>query len=274
VIGERQIDERAGALANELADRGVESVDLLVVLGSGLGAFADALAGAVVIPGEELEHLPRSAVPGHAGRFVRGEIDGVRVVVQQGRVHLYEGWSAHEVTRAVRALALLGTRALLLTNAAGSLRREWTPPSLMRITDHLNLQGAAPLLPGEGGAATVYDPRLSSALDRAAEEADVELHAGVYAALPGPAYETPAEIRMLARLGADAVGMSTAAEAAAARSAGLRVVGISCLTNHAAGIAERNLTHAEVIAAADRASDSFVRLLTRAVPRIAAGLDS
>ena len=167
--------------------------------------------------------------------------------------------------------ATSGTGCPVSVNA-GSLRREWTPPALMRITDHVNLQGAAPLLTGEGGTATVYDPRLGLALQQAAEEADVELRAGVYAALPGPAYETPAEIRMLARLGADAVGMSTAAEATAARSAGLRVAGISCLTNHAAGIADQDLTHAEVLASADRASLPFVRLLTRAVPRIAAEL--
>lgn len=256
------------ALARELAERDVGPVDVGLVLGSGLGAFAEVLADARVIPGTELEHLPSSSVPSHAGRLVFGELEGVRVAVQQGRIHLYEGWSPHAVTRTVRALSRLGARTLVLTNAAGSLRRDWELPALMRITDHVNLQGRAPLGAQEGGVGAVYDAQLGAELDRVARKLDVRLCAGVYAGLLGPAYETPAEIRMLARLGADAVGMSTVAEAAAARSAGMRVVGLSCLTNPAAGLAPNSLTHSEVVAAAERVAERFVRLLQVAVPRL------
>lgn len=264
--GTSQALEAARALADELRRRDIVGFELALVLGSGLGAVAERLSGPTTVPFEELDAMPRSAVPGHSGRFVLGELGGRRVLVQQGRVHLYEGWSAHEVTRAARAFALLGCQGIVLTNAAGGLREEWAPGTLMRITDHIDLQRARPLFPAERGVGSPYDAELGARLERAAEEAEVGLERGVYAGLLGPAYETPAEIRMLAWMGADAVGMSTVAEAAAAHAAGLRVAAISCITNHAAGIAKEPLSHDEVIAVGREASERFTRLFEAAVP--------
>lgn len=256
-------------LAAALRAHGVEGARVALVLGSGLGDFADRVRGASTIPYGAIDGMPRSAVPGHAGRLVVGEVGGVRVVVQQGRVHLYEGWSAHEVTRAVRAFGAIGVRAVLLTNAAGGMKREWAPPTLMRITDHVNLQGRTPLFPGEGGAANPYDADLGIALEEAARASKVPLQRGVYAGVLGPSYETPAEIRWLSSFGADAVGMSTVCEAQAARAAGLRVAAISCITNLAAGLAPGPLEHEEVVEVGKQASRRFCDLLEAAVPRIA-----
>ncbi len=257
-------------LTRSLLDHGIETPEVAVVLGSGLGAFAEALEDERVILDDELEGMPRSTVPGHAGRLVTGVVAGHRVLVQQGRIHLYEGWTAREVTTAVRAFAALGTRVLLLTNAAGGLVREWEPGTLMRITDHINLQGATPLPPGASKplAASPYDSDLGEALDRAAVRAKVALRAGVYVANTGPAYETAAEIRMAAYMGGHAVGMSTAMEAVAARAAGMRVAAVSCITNHAAGMTDRPLSHEDVMEAGAEAADAFVRLLRAAVPQM------
>lgn len=257
-------------LAESLRRRGVHDVPLAFVLGSGLGAFAERLEDPVAIPFAELDAMPRSAVPGHAGRFVLGRIGGVRVIAQQGRVHLYEGWSVSAVARSTRALARIGCQAVVLTNAAGGLRREWMPGTLMRIADHVNLQGVTPLERREAGSVAPYDEALGLALDAAAGDAGVALECGVYAGLPGPSYETPAEIRMLRWMGADAVGMSTVCEALAARAAGLRVAAISCITNLAAGIGASPPSHDEVLAAGREAAGRFTRLLERAVPRLAA----
>ncbi len=253
-------------LARSLRAHGVERARVALVLGSGLGDFVGRVGGARAIPYADIEGMPRSAVPGHAGQLVVGEVGGVRVVVQQGRVHLYEGWSAHAATRAVRAFARIGVRALVLTNAAGGMRREWTPPTLMRLTDHVNLQGRTPLLPGEERVANPYDPALGAALDAAARAAGVPLERGVYAGVLGPSYETPAEIRWLAEFGADAVGMSTVCEAQAARAEGLRVAAISCITNPAAGLAAGPLHHEEVVAVGKQAAQRFCDLLAAAVP--------
>ena len=268
--GSGWIEAEVEGLAAELRARDVGTPLLAFVLGSGLGAFAEALEEATTIPGEELRHLPRSAVPGHAGRIVVGELAGVRVLAQVGRVHLYEGWDVHAVSRAVRAFARLGVRGVVLTNAAGGLRRDWPPGTLMRIRDHLNLQGRAPLQARAGARGRLYDPSLGEGLERAAERAGIPLRSGVYAGLLGPAYETPAEIEMLAWMGADAVGMSTVAEGSAARMAGMRVAGVSCITNPAAGIAVERLSHADVVAAADALAPRFSRLLVEAVPLLAA----
>ncbi|MEM6568270.1 MAG: purine-nucleoside phosphorylase [Planctomycetota bacterium] len=246
--------------------RGAARPEVALVLGSGLGAFADSVDGGVAIGFDELPSMPRSTVPGHAGRFVLGRIDGVQVLCQQGRVHLYEGHTAEVVTRAARSFAALGARALVLTNAAGGLVADWPVPCLMRITDHVNMQGATPLASGEGRAARVYDASVGEAIEAAAREAGVDLRAGVYAGLPGPSYETPSEIRMLAALPAHAVGMSTVLEAMAAAAAGVRVGAISCITNPGAGIAAAPLDHAEVVEAGAKIADDFARLL-RAVVR-------
>ncbi|MBM3975460.1 MAG: purine-nucleoside phosphorylase [Planctomycetes bacterium] len=256
-------------LAASMRAQGLAGCELALVLGSGLGAFGERLADARSVPFDALDGMPGSAVPGHAGRFLHGTIGGARVLLQQGRAHLYEGWSPEQVTRSVRAFAALGCRALVLTNAAGGLRREWEPGSLMRLTDHINLQGRAPLRAAERAAACAYDARAGAELDRAAQEAGVRLERGVYAALLGPSYETPAEIRMLGALGADAVGMSTVAEAAVGHAVGLRVAAISCITNHAAGISGEPLSHSEVVETGKQASARFARLLERALPALA-----
>jgi purine-nucleoside phosphorylase len=260
-------DPRAAieTLAGSLRSHGVADVELALVLGSGLGAFADELEDASSIPYAELDGMPESAVPGHAGRLVAGTCRGRRVLVQQGRVHLYEGWSPFEVTRAVRAFARVGVRAVLLTNASGGLHADWLPGTLMRVTDHVNLQGASPLFAGEAGAHNPYDVELGSALDRAAAAAGVELRSGVYVGMLGPTYETPAEVRLLQSLGGDAVGMSTVAEAAAARASGLRVAAISCVTNPGAGLSPGPVSHADVVEAGKRAAGAFRALLEHAV---------
>ena len=261
----------AHRLAAALRERGVDAPDVAVVLGSGLGSFADELDDARSFDADDLDGFPRSRVPGHAGRLVAGSIGGRRVLVQQGRIHLYEGWTAADVTTVVRAFAEFGTPALLLTNAAGGLVPEWPPGSLMRIIDHVNLQSATPLGP-EGarrGGGGPYDAELGDRLDAAARDANVELFTGVYVANEGPAYETPAEVRMAGRLGGHAVGMSTAMEALAGFAAGMRVAAVSCITNHAAGISETPLHHDEVVEVGKRASAAFVRLLGTAVPRLA-----
>ncbi|QDU65045.1 purine-nucleoside phosphorylase [Engelhardtia mirabilis] len=261
--------ERARAVADGLRARGVAMPDVALVLGSGLGAFAEQLEAAQRIDYGELEGLPTSAVPGHAGCFTVGRLGGVTVLCQSGRVHLYEGWSPHDVTVAVRAIAQLGCRALVLTNAAGGLRPEWEPGTLMRIEDHLNLQGTTPLERTEAGVGSPWSQELGTELDVVAAELGVPLRRGVYAALPGPSYETPAEVRALAGFGADAVGMSTALEALAASAAGMQVCGISCITNHAAGITDAALNHAEVVEVGRRTAGLFARLLSNALPRLA-----
>jgi purine-nucleoside phosphorylase len=248
-------------LAASLSKHGVGQVDVALVLGSGLGAFAEQFERSRAIAYSEIDAMPVSKVSGHAGRLVLGEIGGVRVLAQQGRVHLYEGWDVHEVTRAVRAIAKLGCRAFVMTNAAGGIRPEWRPGTLMAIRDHINMQGRTPLSRAEAGGGSPYDAELRQRLERVARELVIPIESGVYAGLLGPSYETPAEIRMLARLGADAVGMSTVAEVLAARASGARVAGISLITNQAAGISGERLSHAEVIAAGEEASGRFSALL-------------
>lgn len=259
-------------LVEHLRALDLEDVRLAFVLGSGLGGLVDELEDACVIPYAELEGMPQSKVPGHAGRLAIGRLGSTRVLLQQGRVHLYEGWSAEAVTRAVRAFAAVGVRGLLLTNASGSLHTDWPPGTLVRLEDHLNLQAATPLQVGEAARGCPYDAHLGELLDEAAREAAVELRSGTYAANLGPAYESPAEVRMLGRFGADLVGMSTAAEASAASAAGMRVAAISCVSNLAAGVGDEPLSHAEVIEAGRAAAAPFARLLSAAAPRLHAHL--
>ena len=262
-------DPELAVLVDSLGAAGLEGVALALVLGSGLGDFAERLRGARSIPYGDLPGMPASGVAGHAGRLVMGELAGVRVVVQQGRVHLYEGRGPREVSRCVRALARLGVRGLVLSNAAGGLHRSWAPGTLMRLEDHLNLQGASPLGRLEVGAGTPYDRDFAGALDEGARRAGVEIERGVYAGLPGPSYETPSEVRLLRELGADAVGMSTVAEALAGHAEGLRVAGLSLVTNPAAGLAPGPLSHAEVVAAGRAAADRVARWLEAAIGPLA-----
>jgi purine-nucleoside phosphorylase len=249
------------ALADELAGRGATDRQIAIVLGSGLGSIADGLEERIVVPAVELEHLPRPRVAGHAGDLVLGRLSGVPVIVQRGRVHLYEGRSPFEVTRAVRAYARLGVRLLVLTNAAGGLVPDWPPGRFVRLTDHLNLQGRSALLSSEELRASPYDAPLGGLLDDAARELGIAVEHGIYAGLLGPSYETPAEIRYLRTIGADAVGMSTVPEAIVARHMGMVVLGISCITNPAAGVLPAPLDHNEVMAVAAEASEHFIALL-------------
>ncbi len=256
-------------LAREMRAAGLVDFSVAAVLGSGLGAFAERLENPVRVPFERLTGMAKSSVDGHAGVFVCGDLGGERVLLQQGRLHLYEGHDGFAVTRSVRAMARLGARALLLTNAAGGLNPDWPVPSLMRITDHLNLQGRAPLWRGEAGLGPVYDREGGEVMDGAARELDLELRKGVYAGMLGPSYETPAEIRMLSTMGAQAVGMSTVAEAVCGAALGLRVVGLSLISNPAAGMAPGPLSHGEVTQAGRDYAQPFERLLELGLPRLA-----
>lgn len=258
--------DEARRLAAELAERGAGGRPLAIVLGSGLGGLVERLRAKQVLSGAELEHLPRSSVKGHAGQIILGELGGLPVIVQSGRVHLYEGNSPLVVTRAVRAYAELGVRAVLLTNASGGLAPEHVPGTFLRLVDHLNLQGCTPLLPGEDSRASPYDAELGSDLESAARELRIEMRGGIYAGLLGPAYETPAEIRALRGLGADAVGMSTVAEASAARAAGMRVVALSCIANPAAGLGIEALRHEDVLSVMRRSSGKLASVLERVAP--------
>jgi purine-nucleoside phosphorylase len=242
-----------------------------VVLGSGLGAFADTLTDLVKIPYSDLPHMPTSAVVGHAGNLCFGLSSGVPVVCMQGRVHLYEGHGVDRVVQGVRTMARMGVHTVLLTNAAGGLEPTWAAGDLMVVTDHLNLTGTTPLLGPNDDAlgprfpdmSAAYDPRLRAALLEVAQEANVALRQGIYAGLLGPSYETPAEVRMLRGLGAQAVGMSTVVEVIALRHMGVRVGALSCITNQAAGIAPHVLDHAEVEAAARARRGELTTLLTQ-----------
>lgn len=234
-----------------------------VVLGSGLGSLAETMGIEAALPFSEVEGLPVSRVPGHAGRFVLVTVGGNAVVIAQGRSHLYEGWTGREVTAGIRFLHELGVRRLILTNAAGTLNQAYAPGQMMLISDHLNLQGTSPLL---GGAhfhdmSEVYSQALRNSIQKMAHQMGIMLHEGVYAAMLGPQYETPAEIRMLRTLGADAVGMSTVPEAIQARALGMEVAGISVLTNWAAGISREPLCHAEVVETGRSVTGDLTRLL-------------
>jgi purine-nucleoside phosphorylase len=253
-VNELETRDRSRAAAAALAARGVGDVDLFAVLGSGLGSVADVLENPRRIPFAEVEGLPTSGVPGHAGEFRHGRIGGRNVLLQCGRVHLYEGHAARAVALSVRSAVQLGAKRVLLTNAAGCLRTDWRVGSWMRITDHVDLQGDAALFASERGSGSPYDPQLGAIVDRFATERDLGWQRGVYAGLRGPRYETPAEVRALARWRVDAVGMSTVKEAAVAHTLGARVVGLSCLTNHAAGLSGGALSHADVVDVGTRAA--------------------
>lgn len=243
---------------------------LAIVLGSGLGPFADSLEHEIVVPYGEIEGLPVSRVPGHAGRFVVAKMGGSRILIAQGRVHLYEGWEAGEVTKAVRLMNEIGIETLILTNAAGTVNDNFPPGDWMMLSDHINLTGHTPL---RGGAnffdmSEVYSGSLRALFRRHASQLDMPLHEGVYAAMPGPQYETPAEIRMLRVIGADAVGMSTVPEAIQARALGMEVAAFSCLTNWGAGLSGDLLNHEEVSEMGKRAASALVRLLHETIPEI------
>jgi purine-nucleoside phosphorylase len=250
--------------------------DIAIVLGSGLGDFAARLAGGVTTHYTKIPHWPASRVMGHAGQLVSGTLAGRKVAVLSGRVHLYEGHDAATVTFATRVMGLLGVKVLILTNAAGGINTAFSAGALMVIDDHINFMGDNPLVgPNDDrfglrfpDMTEVYSRRLRGLADAAAKEKGIAIAHGVYVALRGPSYETPAEIRSFRTLGADAVGMSTVPEAIAARHMGMEVLGISCITNMAAGILPQPLHHSEVMETARRVRGEFGALLEGIVGRI------
>ncbi|HEY0428382.1 MAG TPA: purine-nucleoside phosphorylase [Pyrinomonadaceae bacterium] len=274
--------EKAKEAAEFIRSKYEKETKIALVLGSGLGAFAGELENAVTISYEEIPHFARSTVEGHAGKLVLGEIEGVPIAVQQGRFHFYEGYEMNSVVFPVRTFGRLGVESLILTNAAGSLRTSLKQGDLMLIRDHINLMGANPLRGANDerfgvrfpDMTNVYSPEfqtiVSAEAAKIAEEKNMRpfMTRGVYCGLSGPTYETPAEIHMLRLLGADAVGMSTVPEAIVARHQKMNVVGISCITNMAAGISDEPINHEEVMETGAKVSAIFKELLRRVVPKL------
>ncbi len=248
-----------------------------LVLGSGLGAFADSLTDPTRVPYSDIPSFPQSTAIGHAGRMVVGKAGDVPVAAMQGRVHLYEGYSAQQVAFPIRVFGRMGIKAVILTNAAGGINLTYSQGALVLLSDHINLQGANPLVGSNDDRFGVRFPDMTHTYSRAyrqiareeAAKSNIILHEGVYAGLLGPSYETPAEIEYLRRIGADLVGMSTVAEVIAARHMGLNILAISCVTNMAAGILDQPLSHAEVMETGERVKSTFEALLRGVLPRIA-----
>ena len=268
--------ERAEKAARMIRGRTQTESPVAIVLGSGLGGFADELSAATAIPYAEIPGFAHATVEGHAGRLVVGKIGDSVVAAMQGRFHFYEGYSLDEVTFPIRVLKLLGVRTLILTNASGALNVEFTPGSLMVITDHINLLGVNPLIgpnderfgPRFPDLSNTYAHELQEIVLLEARSMGMKMGRGVYASLSGPSYETPAEIHMVRALGADAVGMSTVPEAIVARHMGLRVVGISCITNLAAGVSDQPVDHSQVMATGEGVREEFTELLRRVIPKL------
>lgn len=267
---------RAEHAARTIRARTTEQARVALVLGSGLGGFADDFEDAVAIPYQEIPGFVPSTAEGHAGRLVIGKIDRVSVLAMQGRVHFYEGYSLEEVTFPIRTFKLLGIKTLILTNAAGGINVELSQGALMVISDHLNLMGVNPLRginderfgPRFPDMSEVYSRELQEAVIAEASGMGIDLRRGIYGALPGPSYETPAEIHMLRTFGADAVGMSTVPEAIVARQMGMEVLGLSCITNMAAGISDQPINHEEVMETGQLVRATFTQLLRQLISRL------
>lgn len=249
-----------------------------VVLGSGLGGVADAIADAVEIPYDDIPHFVRSTVEGHAGKLIVGSLNGVDVAVMKGRFHFYEGYTMEETTLPVRVFSLMGIKTIVLTNAAGGTAPHLSPGSLMLITDHINMMGDNPLRgpndarfgPRFPDMTAIYTPAYIEIAHDVARDMGLKLSEGVYLGLRGPSYETPAEVQMYARLGGDALGMSTVAEVTVARHCGMKVLAISCITNVAAGLSTGEINHEEVMEVGARAGRQLGELILRVVPRLVA----
>jgi purine-nucleoside phosphorylase len=281
-------DQVTEAAAYVRARLGGLTPGLGIVLGSGLGAAADSVADAVAISYSDIPHFPQSTIEGHSGRLVIGQLGGVPVLILQGRVHYYEGYTPAQVTFPMRVLGALAIRAVILTNAAGGIQEGYDIGQLVAISDHINLMGWNPLTgPNEPRFACIpaaglrffdmteaYSNALRALARQAAAEEGFDLPEGVYLATPGPSFETPAEIRAFRTIGATLVGMSTVPETIVARHMGIEVLGISCVTNLAAGLSATQLSHADVFAAGRTAEQRLTRFLTRLTPRIAASLES
>jgi purine-nucleoside phosphorylase len=276
-IEEDSTYERAQLAAQYVRSKWKNELSVALVLGSGLGAFADGLDERVVIPYSEIPGFAKSTIEGHAGELVLGKSGGVGVAAMKGRFHFYEGYSLEDVVFPIRTFAALGIKSLVLTNAAGGINVSFDQGALMVISDHLNLMGINPLRGRNDARFGQRFPDMSEVYCRAFQEIAVEeahrvglkLRRGIYAVIAGPSYETPAEVRMLRILGADAVGMSTVPEAIVARQMGMKVLGLSCITNMAAGVLDQPINHEEVMETGARIHDTFKRLLESVIPRIA-----
>jgi len=272
---------RAEEAAQFILAHSHERPRIAVVLGSGLGSFADELHHATSIAYEDIPHHPRSTAIGHVGRLVIGRVEGIPLAVMQGRVHQYEGYSAREVAFPIRVFARMGVRAVVLTNAAGGINLEYREGALVVLSDHINLQGQNPLIGQNDDRLGLRHPDMTDAYNAqfrqfALEESprlEGNIYEGIYAAVPGPSFETPSEIRFLRTIGADLVGMSTVPEVIAARHAGLEVLAISCVTNMAAGITGEKITAEEVIETGERVRGKFLTLLKAVLPKIDQYLD-
>jgi purine-nucleoside phosphorylase len=278
-MSETKLLARLNEAVSVIRAPGEEAPSVGLVLGSGLGAFGDGLSGRIGIPYPEIPHFPvPTGVAGHKGEVLLGRCGTTPVVVLSGRLHCYEGWTLTDVVFPVRVLARMGVKAVVLTNAAGAVRSTFRPGDLMLISDHINAFGGNPLIgrnedalgPRFPDMSAVYDPVLRRIARAEARRLRIPMREGVYVGRQGPSYETPAEIRSLTAIGADAVGMSTVPEAIALRHAGVRVLGLSTITNMAAGIAKKSLEHAAVLQTTRRVQKRVVRLLTSLVPKIAA----
>ena len=264
------LNQRIHDAAQYIKERIAAEPSIGLILGSGLGDFADSLENRVVIPFAEIPGFPQPTVEGHAGAFVIGSCRGKTVVALQGRIHYYEGYPQQVITIPVRVMALLGVKQIVLTNACGGVNLNFVPGDLMLISDHINYSGSNPLIgqnldqfgPRFPDLSNVYTKELRTKIMKVAEENGIALRQGVYAMYSGPNYETPAEIRMFRMMGADAVGMSTVPEAIVAAHCGMDVVGISCITNMAAGVLPQKLNHREVVETAALVHDKFQKLLT------------
>jgi purine-nucleoside phosphorylase len=267
---------RAEDAAQSILSRTGERPRIGIVLGSGLGSFAGELRDATTIPYEDIPHFPKTTAIGHAGRMVVGRVDGILLAVMQGRVHLYEGYSAREVAFPIRVFARMGIRAVVLTNAAGGINLAFREGALVVLSDHINLQAQNPLIGANDDRLGLRHPDMTDTYNVqfrqfALEEAprlEGNVYEGIYAAVAGPSFETPAEIRFLRNIGADLVGMSTVPEVIAARHAGLEVLAISCVTNMAAGITGEKITAEEVIETGERVRGKFLALLKAVLPKM------
>jgi purine-nucleoside phosphorylase len=262
--------------ADYIASRTALKPQVAVVLGSGLGAFAGELTDSVSVPYAEIPGFPQSTAIGHAGKLIIGKIGDVPTAVMAGRFHLYEGYTAQQAVIGVRVLAKLGAKSLIVTNAAGGIGQHLFEGVLVLISDHINLQGVNPLTgpnddsigPRFPDMTEAYSDRYREIAQNAAGDLGIHLREGVYAAVPGPSYETPAEIRYLRTIGADLVGMSTVLEVIAANHIGMKVLGISCVTNLAAGLSGKNLDHSDVLAIGERVRGTLVKLLKTIIPKL------
>ncbi|HZK84830.1 MAG TPA: purine-nucleoside phosphorylase [Desulfosporosinus sp.] len=266
MISEKEYSNKLAEARSYLVERVTVLPDLGVILGSGLGAFAELVEEKVVIPYQDIPHFPISTVEGHAGQLVFGQVEGRKVMVMQGRFHFYEGYTMQEVTFPIRVMQVLGVTGLIVTNAAGGINSEFNPGDLILIKDHLNMMGDNPLRGANLSSIGPRFPDLSDAYNKGwrqkalgiAAEFGVKPQEGVYAAMSGPNYESPAEIRFLRTIGADMIGMSTVPEVIVANHGGMKVLGISCVTNMAAGILDQKLNHVEVMETASRIEKQFV----------------